>query len=114
MDVIVKRPAALDVHKEQVTACVRVADEHGARVSHVAEFKTTVRGLLVLGDLEAGLACARGSRWRRPACILGGTKLARNSCASSPRPGCVDEQQLKLILRDPVSRQPNRFVRCAS
>jgi transposase len=50
MDVIVERPAALDVHKEQVTACVRVADGHGGRVSHVAEFKTTVRGLLVLRD----------------------------------------------------------------
>ena len=35
---------------EQVTACVRVPDEQGERVSHVAEFKTTVRGLLVLRD----------------------------------------------------------------
>jgi transposase len=50
MDVIVERAAALDVHKEQVTACVRVTDEHGARVSQLAEFKTTVRGLLVLRD----------------------------------------------------------------
>jgi transposase len=50
MDVIVERAAALDVHKEQVTACVRVTDEQGARVSQVAEFKTTVRGLLVLRD----------------------------------------------------------------
>jgi transposase len=50
MDVIVERVAALDVHKEQVTACVRVADEQGARVSQVVEFKTTVRGLLVLRD----------------------------------------------------------------
>jgi hypothetical protein len=50
MDVIVERAAALDVHKEQVTACVRVTDEHGARVSRLAEFKTTVRGLLVLHD----------------------------------------------------------------
>jgi transposase len=50
MDVIVERAAALDVHKEQVTACVRVTDEHGARVSQVAEFKATVRGLLVLRD----------------------------------------------------------------
>src|SRR6266516_2149304 len=50
MDVIVERQGALDVHKEQVTACVRVPDEHGERISHVAEFKTTVRGLLVLRD----------------------------------------------------------------
>jgi transposase len=50
MDVIVERQGALDVHKEEVTACVRVPDEHGERVSRVAEFKTTVRGLLVLRD----------------------------------------------------------------
>jgi transposase len=50
MDVIVERQGALDVHKEQVTACVRVPDGEGGRVSHVAEFKTTVRGLLVLRD----------------------------------------------------------------
>ncbi len=50
MDVIVERQGALDVHKEQVTACVRVSNESGERVSHVAEFKTTVRGLLVLRD----------------------------------------------------------------
>ena len=50
MDVIVERPGALDVHKEQVTACVRASDEGGRRVAHVEQFKTTVRGLLVLRD----------------------------------------------------------------
>jgi len=49
MDVIVERPGALDVHKAQVTACVRVPGR-GSRVVHVKEFKTTVRGLLVLAD----------------------------------------------------------------
>jgi transposase len=50
MEVIVERPAALDVHKAQVTACVRVPGEDGVRVEQVQEFKTTVRGLLVLRD----------------------------------------------------------------
>jgi len=50
MDVIVERPAALDVHKAQVTACVRVPGEGGVRVPHLAEFQTTVRGLLALRD----------------------------------------------------------------
>lgn len=50
MDVIVERPGALDVHKEQVTACVRASDEAGRRVAHVEQFKTTVGGLLVLRD----------------------------------------------------------------
>ena len=30
METIVERPAALDVHKEQVTACVRVPRRTGA------------------------------------------------------------------------------------
>ena len=50
MDVIVERVGALDVHKAQVTACVRVPGEQHARVPHLAEFKTTVPGLLALGD----------------------------------------------------------------
>ena len=50
MDVIVERPAALDVHKEQVTACVRVPTADGMRGQEVREFKTTVGGLLVLHD----------------------------------------------------------------
>ena len=51
MDVIVERPAALDVHKAQVTACVRVpgAGRRAAR-RRSREFKTTVGGLLVLHD----------------------------------------------------------------
>jgi transposase len=50
MDVIVGRPAALDVHKEQVTACVRIPGADGKRVQEVRAFKTTVGGLLVLHD----------------------------------------------------------------
>ena len=50
MDVIVERPAALDVHKAQVTACVRVPAPDGGREPHLAEFSTTVRGLLGLRD----------------------------------------------------------------
>ena len=51
METVVERPAALDVHKEQVTACVRVPAADGTgREQHVAEFKTTVAGLLTLRD----------------------------------------------------------------
>ncbi len=50
VEVIVERVSALDVHKAQVTACVRIPAEGGDRVEHVTEFKTTVRGLLVLRD----------------------------------------------------------------
>src|SRR3954463_2743205 len=54
MDVIVERPAALDVHNATVMACVRLPGEGRRRVEHVAEFQATVRGLLALRDwLEA-------------------------------------------------------------
>jgi transposase len=51
METVVERPGALDVHKEQVTACARVPATDGrGREQHVAEFGTTVRGLLALRD----------------------------------------------------------------
>jgi transposase len=51
METIVERPGALDVHKAQVTACVRVPAADGkGREQHVAEFPTTVAGLLTLRD----------------------------------------------------------------
>jgi transposase len=76
METIVERPAALDVHKAQVTACVRVPDECGRREQHVAEFATTVRGLLALRDWLAAhrvqqvVMEATGVYWKAPWAIL--------------------------------------------
>jgi transposase len=76
METIVERPAALDVHKAQVTACVRVADKRGRREQHVQEFATTVRGLLALRDWLAGHGVqqvvmeATGVYWKAPWAIL--------------------------------------------
>jgi transposase len=50
MDVVVERVASLDVHKAQVTACVRLPGADGGRVEEVAQFRTTVAALLVLRD----------------------------------------------------------------
>jgi transposase len=51
---IVERPGALDVHKASVTACVRLWE--GRKLTeHMAEFQTTVAGLLALGDWLAAL-----------------------------------------------------------
>ena len=51
MDTVIERPGALDVHKASVTAAVRVPR---GREEHVAQFATTVAGLLALRDwLEA-------------------------------------------------------------
>src|ERR671918_1974158 len=53
MERIVERPGALDVHRASVMACVRVWHERTLE-EHVAEFQTTVQGLLALRDwLEA-------------------------------------------------------------
>jgi transposase len=54
METIVERPAALDVHKASVMACVRVPAAGGGRDEHLEQFSTTVQGLLTLADwLEA-------------------------------------------------------------
>ena len=50
METIVERAAGLDVHKAQVTACVRVPGCGHERAQQVAEFRTTVPGLLSLRD----------------------------------------------------------------
>ena len=47
---VVVRPGALDVLQAQVSACVRVPADGGAREQHLAEFPTTVAGLLTLRD----------------------------------------------------------------
>jgi len=44
VETIVRRAAGLDVHKAQVTACVRVPGRSGGRAQELAEFQTTVRG----------------------------------------------------------------------
>jgi transposase len=50
METIVKRAAALDVHKARLTACVRLPGRGRKRRQELAEFETTVRGLLRLRD----------------------------------------------------------------
>jgi transposase len=70
MDRVVDRTGALDVHKEQVTACVRVPGDDGQRREEVREFKTTVRELLGMADWlkEHGVTVvameATGVYWR--------------------------------------------------
>jgi transposase len=50
METVFERVGALDVHKAQVTACVRVPVAGGRREQQLAEFETTTRGLLALRD----------------------------------------------------------------
>src|SRR2546430_14695271 len=50
METVFDRVAGLDVHKAQVTACVRVPAPGGEREQHLAQFQTTVRGLVAPRD----------------------------------------------------------------
>jgi transposase len=76
VETVVECPAALDVHKAQVMACLRVPDKRGRREQHVQEFPTTVRGLLALRDWLAGhrvqqvVMEATGVYWKAPWAIL--------------------------------------------
>ena len=76
METVVERPAALDVHKAQVTTCARVPGLGGRREQYVAEFASTVRGLLELRDWLAGHGVtqvvmeATGVYWKAPWAIL--------------------------------------------
>jgi hypothetical protein len=76
VETIVERPAALDVHKAQVTACVRVSNDRGEREQRIAEFATTVRGLLALRDwltahrVQQVVMEATGVYWKAPWAIL--------------------------------------------
>ena len=50
MNRLIERCAMLDIHKSQITACVRVPDGAGGRRQEIREFATTTSGLLTLAD----------------------------------------------------------------
>jgi transposase len=96
METVIERPGALDVHKEQVTACVRIPAGSGQRRQHAAEFKTTVQGLLGLRDWLSAHGVthvvmeASGVYWKPPWAIL------------------EDESQCMLVNARHVKQVPGR------
>ena len=50
MNRLIERCAMLDIHKSQITACVRVPDGDGGRRQEIHEFSTTTAGLITLAD----------------------------------------------------------------
>jgi transposase len=50
VETLVERCAGLDVHKDSVTACVRVPDGHGGRHAETRRFTTTTAGLVLLAE----------------------------------------------------------------
>jgi hypothetical protein len=101
MEAIVERPAGLDVHKAQVTACVRVPGAGGEREQHVAEFPTTVRGPLALGDRLRAHAVATSSRSRQKDRRLGCGVAVPAGRGGAPAGG------LRAAQADPSPSQPD-------
>jgi transposase len=70
METLVARCAGLDVHKDSVTACVRVPDGHGGRHAETRRFTTTTAGLVLLAQWLASFGVTRvgmestGCYWR--------------------------------------------------
>ena len=56
MEIIHKRCAGLDVHKETVVGCVRVRERGDVR-HEVRHFVTTTAGLLALGEWLRAAGC---------------------------------------------------------
>jgi transposase len=50
VETLVERCAGLDVHKDSVTACVRVPDGHAGRHTQTRRFTTTTAGLGLLAE----------------------------------------------------------------
>ena len=59
METLVERCAGLDVHKDSVTACVRVPDGHGGRHAEIRRFTTTTTGLVLLAEWLASFEVSR-------------------------------------------------------
>ena len=59
METLVERCAGLDVHKDSVTACIRVPDGHGGRQAQTRRFTTTTAGLGLLGEWLASFGVTR-------------------------------------------------------
>ena len=59
METLVERCAGLDVHKDSVTACVRVPDGQGGRQAETRRFTTTTAGLVLLAEWLASFGVTR-------------------------------------------------------
>jgi transposase len=59
VETLVERCAGLDVHKDSVTACVRVPDSHAGRHTETRRFTTTTAGLVLLAQWLASFGVTR-------------------------------------------------------
>ena len=87
MEVLYPRCAGLDVHKERVTACRRVASEGGKAKQEVRSFSTTTSGLLDLVNAMFEEAWSNAPRL-----------FAERAEVVEPVEAPVDRDLLKLLL----------------
>ena len=113
METIFERVGALDVHKAQVTACVRVPDGVGRREPQVAEFTTTVQGLIALRDWLAAHRVthvameATGVYWQPVWHILRSkATVTASKTATSPAPPKTDPARTTLLQHRDRLRRP--------
>jgi transposase len=111
MERILERCCALDVHKDQVTACVHVPDQEGRRSELRAEFSTMTAELLALRDWLQGLGVthvameATGVYWKPVYYLL----------EDDFELWLVNAQHVKNVPgRRPTSRTPSGFASCSS
>ncbi len=131
METLVERCAGLDVHKDSVTACVRVPDDHGGRHAETRRFTTTTAGLVLLAQWLGSLGVTRvgmestGCYWK-PVWQLLEDQVecwllnAAHICATCPaarpmwptRPGSVSWSSTAWSA--PASCRPSRSGSCAT
>ena len=104
MERIVERPGALDIHQASVTACVRVWEGRELE-EHMAEFPTTVHGLLALRDWLEALAVkqvameATGVYWKPVWAVLEDSfeLMLVNATSRQAGPGTQDGYQGRAV-----------------
>jgi len=110
MEVIYAKCAGLDVHKDTVVACVRLASEQQV-VRHAATFGTMTSGLLDLGEWLASLGVtvvameATGVYWKPVWHALSGSALPAELTAGEVKD---DEFQLVLVNAMHIKKVPGR------
>jgi transposase len=111
MEVICPRCAGLDVHKQTVVACVRIAGD-GPTLQEVRTFATTTSGLLALADwleshgVQVVAMEATGVYWK-PVCHRTRKQFVRERTAHSQRIDKVlEDANLKLgaVLSDVLGK----------
>ncbi len=103
MEQIHDRVAGLDVHRDQVTVCVRIPGPRGGVQTQKARFDTTTGGLAALAEWLAGHAVTLAAME-----ATGGVLEARLLCPGRPLRGVAVQRASRQERPGPQ----DRYVRC--